>query len=188
MEDLVKGKGSGISDFSIGINGTKESTNAGSVSVSNHGVQVNTPIVCDSTASLASDSGCFVEPVLQTLEVGSAADSAEPVLQTLEGSIVEPVLSSMSDDSVDSTQQKHDEPVLQTLEGSIVEPVLSSMSDDSVDSTQQKHDEPVLPPRTRSSRVIKLPQKYADYQVNMPKAKTTQHTVAQLLKTGNYSS
>ncbi|KAK9032184.1 hypothetical protein V6N11_056463 [Hibiscus sabdariffa] len=156
MEDLVKDKGSGISDFSIGINGAKESTNAGFVSVSNHGVQVNTPIVCDSTSSLASDSGCFVEPVLQTLEVGSAADSAESVLQT--------------------------------LEGSVAEHVLSSMSDDSVDSTQQKHDEPVLPPRTRSSRVIKLPQKYADYQVNMPKAKTTPHTMAQVVQATNLCS
>ncbi|KAL4376695.1 hypothetical protein GQ457_02G014510 [Hibiscus cannabinus] len=79
------------------------------------------------------------------------------------------------------------ESVLQTLEGN-TEPVLASMSDSFVDFIQQKGDEPVLPPRTRSSRVIKLPQKYADYQVDLPKAKTTPHTVAQVLSYHKVSS
>ncbi|KAL4290518.1 hypothetical protein GQ457_14G002400 [Hibiscus cannabinus] len=46
----------------------------------------------------------------------------------------------------------------------------------------------VQPLSTRPSRTVKMPQKYKDYQVNLPKAKTTPHSVAHVLSYHNVSS
>ncbi|KAL4289985.1 hypothetical protein GQ457_14G023370 [Hibiscus cannabinus] len=121
MESLAIGKGPNISisEASIEAVGFKTSTN------------VDSARTLVSATSLASDSATSAEPVLQTLDDGSA----------------------------------------NFLPNTPVECAL-----------------PVLPLRARSSRVIKMPHKYDDYQMKLPKAKTTPHTVAQVLSYHNIFS
>ncbi|KAL4362743.1 hypothetical protein GQ457_04G027460 [Hibiscus cannabinus] len=73
-----------------------------------------------------------------------------------------------------------------------VEDYASASVEDHASASVEDQVAPVLdfvqPLSTRPSRVIKMPQKYKDYQVNLPKSKSTPHSVAQVLSYHNVSS